>query len=76
MNSTKNSGYLELFPSYKKMDNETSKDLTKSINEKNLTYQIASPGDHRLLSVKRAIQTFKNHFNSILYGVDYTFPAN
>ena len=58
------------------MDNETSKDLIKTINDKNLTYQVASPGDHRLLSVERAIQTFKNHFISILYGADGSFPAN
>ena len=65
-----------IIPVLQRMDNETSKDLIKTINEKNLSYQIASPGDHRLLPVERAIQTFKNHFISILYGADRTFPAN
>ena len=65
-----------IIPILQRMDNETSKDLIKLINEKNLTYQIASPGDHRLLPVERAIQTFKNHFILILYGADRIFPAN
>lgn len=58
------------------MDNETNKELIKTMRDENLTYQIASPGDHRLLPVERAIQTFKNHFISILYGADRSFPAN
>ena len=78
-------GYDELYkklllsgiiPVLQRMDNETNKDLIKSINERNLTYQIASSGDHRLLPVERVIQTFKNRFISILYGADRTFPIN
>ena len=33
-------------PVLQRMGNETSKDLIKSINDENLTYQITSPGDH------------------------------
>ena len=49
--------YKQLLPSgiipvLQQMDNETSKDCIMLINEKNLTYQIASPGDHRLLPVE------------------------
>ena len=65
-----------IIPVLQQMDNETSKELISTINDKNLSYQVASPGDHRLLPVERAIQTFKNHFISILYGADRTFPAN
>ena len=39
-------------------------------------YQIASPGDHRLLPVERAIHTFKNDFISTLYGANRSLPAN
>ena len=59
-----------IIPVLQRMDNETSKDLIRTINEKNLSYQITSPGVHRLLPVERAIQTFKNHFISILYVAD------
>ena len=51
-----------IIPVLQRIDNETSKDLISLINNKNIIYQIASPGDHRLLPVERAIQTFKNHF--------------
>ena len=59
-----------IIPVLQQMDNETSKELISTINDKNLSYQVASPGDHCLLPVERAIQTFKNHFISILYGAD------
>ena len=58
------------------MDNETIIDLIKSMNEDKFTYQVASPGDHGLLPVARTIQTFKNHFISILFGANQSFPAN
>ena len=56
-----------IIPVLQRMDNETSKDLISLINDKNLTYQVASPGDHRLLPVERAIQTFINplHINPV-----------
>ena len=57
------------------MDNEVNEELIKSIR-KFFTYQVVSPGDHRLLLVERSIQTFKNHFILILYGADLSFPAN
>jgi hypothetical protein len=65
-----------IVPILHQLDNETSADLIKAIEERNINYQIASPGDHRLNQAERAIQTFKNHFISILYGTDSSFPAN
>jgi hypothetical protein len=62
-------------PVLHRLDNETSKELIKEIENKGLKYQIASPGDHRLNHAERAIQTFKNHFIAILYGTDSGFPA-
>jgi hypothetical protein len=58
-----------------RLDNKTSKDLVKEIEKKELKYQIASPGDHRLNHAERAIQTFKNHFIAIMYGTYSSFPA-
>ena len=50
--------------------------MTKAIKEKKMKYQLLPPGDHRTNSAERAIQTFKNHYTSILYGADDDFPAN
>jgi hypothetical protein len=62
-------------PILHRLDNETSKELIKEIENKGLKYQIASSGDHRLNHAERAIQTCKNHFIAILYGTDSGFPA-
>jgi hypothetical protein len=44
-------------PVLHRLDNETSKELIKEIENKGLKYQIASPGYHRLNHAERAIQT-------------------
>ena len=36
----------EIIPMLQQMDNETSKDLISSINDKKITYQITSVGDY------------------------------
>ena len=59
-----------------RLDNEISKDLRKAIKDKNLQYQLASPGDHRQNLAERAIQTWKAYFISIRSGVDPSFPDN
>ena len=38
-----------------------------------MDYQLVAPGDHRLLSVERKIQTFKNHFIAVHNGMDSNF---
>ena len=40
----------------------------------NLDYQLVAPGNHRLLSAERAIQTFKNYFIAIRSGMHSHFP--
>ena len=50
--------------------------MIAEIEERTMDYQIAAPGDHRLNFAERAIQTFKNHFVSVLHGCDPEFPAN
>jgi hypothetical protein len=63
-------------PILHRLDNEISKDMIAEIELRQMDYQIASPGDHRLNFAERAIQTFKNHFIAVLHGCDPQFPAN
>ncbi len=63
-------------PILHRLDNEISNDMIAEIEERAMDYQIAAPGDHRLNFAERAIQTFKNHFVSVLHGCDPAFPAN
>ena len=55
------------------LDNEASKEFKREI-QKNCMIQLVPPDNHRQNLAERAIQTFKNHFKSILAGVDDTFP--
>ena len=48
-------------------DNEFSTDLIDEIESRGLTYLITPVGNHCTLSAERAIQTFKDHFEPILY---------
>ena len=41
-----------------------------------MKYQIAPRGNHRTIAIEQEIQTLKNHFQSVLYGCDPTFPKN
>ena len=41
-----------------------------------MEFQLSPPGNHRALPSEQAIQTWKNHLTSVLYGVDDCFPAN
>ena len=63
-----------VIPVIQQIDNEVSNRLIKSIEEKNLDYQVASPHDHYLNPVKRAMQIFKNHLISNLHGCYCDFP--
>jgi hypothetical protein len=62
-------------PVLQRLDNEISTVLIKSIKEKGVDYQLASPNDHRLNPAERPIHTFKNHLVSILHGTDKQFHA-
>ena len=55
------------------LDNEASAEFKKEI-QKNCMIQLVPPDNHRRNLAERAIQTFKNHFKSILAGVDDSFP--
>ena len=56
------------------LDNKASVEFKNEI-QKNWTIQLVPPDNHRQnLLAERTIQTFKNHFKSVLAGVDYSFP--
>ena len=56
-------------PNLHRIDNETSEIVHNYIeNERNITIQYVSPGNHRTLPAERAIQTFKNHVISTIGG--------
>ena len=56
-----------------KLDNEISKEMVQLFEQHNLNYQLAAPGDHKLMSAKRSIQTFKNHFIAVRSSMDPNF---
>jgi hypothetical protein len=57
------------------LDNKASIELNTAI-KKNCTIQLVPPDNHRRNLAKRAIQTFKNHIEAIIQGVDNSFPMN
>ena len=74
-------GYAELTDvgltgQFLRLDNEISKDLSKAIKEKDLKYQLVSPGDHQQNLAEQAIQMWKAHFISICNVTDPGFPDN
>ncbi len=57
------------------LNNKASKDYHHAItNDWKATYQLVSLDVHHAITSKRAIQTFKAHFLSILAGIDNSFP--
>lgn len=71
--------YLEkrgLKPSIQRLDNEASKEYKQQIEIYNMKYQLTPAQIHRRNIAERAIQIFKNHFITILAGVNSQFPKN
>ncbi len=60
-------------PTLHMLDNEASAAFKAAIKA-NCDLQLVLPDTHRRNLAERAIQTFKNHFISILAGVDKLFP--
>ena len=61
-------------PSHQVLDNEISAAYRAEIQATGMTYQLVTPDDHCRNIAEKAIQTFKNHFVSILCGTDDNFP--
>ena len=48
-----------IIPVMQRIDNEVLKIMIESIEEKGLTYQFASPCDHRLNPAEKTVQTLR-----------------
>ncbi len=59
-----------------RLDNESSEKFKQCIRKNGMTHELVPPDNHRRNIAERAIQTFKNHFISILSGVDDRFPLS
>ena len=65
-----------LKPTIQRLDNEVSKAYINNIKKHGMEYQLTPAQIHRRNIAERAIQTFKNHFITILAGTDSNFPKN
>ena len=63
-----------LKPKFEILDNECSRDLVKLMTKNNIVFQLVPPHLHRANAAERAIRMRKNHFISILCGLDPLFP--
>ena len=65
-----------IFPTEHILNNEKSAEFLEVIKKNKMTYQLVPPHDHRRNRAEKAIQTFKDHFISILCGTDKDFPLH
>ena len=65
-----------IVPKHQVMDNECSDAYKQEISESGMTYQLVPPNNHRRNIAEKAIQTWKNHFISVLSGTDENFPLH
>ena len=63
-------------PEFERLDNEISADLIAFFATEKIGYQLSPPGMHRANKAERAIQTWKQHFISVLSTTDKDFPLN
>jgi hypothetical protein len=59
-----------------RLDNEASQSLKQFMTSEYVDYQLVPPGVHCQNAAKRAIRTFKNHFNAGLCSTDKNFPLH
>ena len=65
-----------IVPTHQVLDNEISAAYKTKINATNMTYQLVPPDDHRRNIAEKAIQTWKDHFVSVLRGTAEIFPLH
>ena len=65
-----------IFPLEHILDNKCSALFKQQIQLNKMTYQLIPLHNHRHNRAKKAIQTFKDHFDSILCGTDSSFPLH
>ncbi len=59
-----------------RLDNKCSKKFKQCIRKNGMNHKLVPPDNHQRNIAEQAIQTFKNHFVSILSGVDDRFPLS
>ena len=57
----------KIFPKKQVLDNKISQAYKDAITEHKIKYELVPPHNHRRNIAEKAIQTFKNHFVSILF---------
>eukprot|EP00804_Cyclotella_cryptica_P020576 CCRYP_003416-RA/>CCRYP_003416-RA protein AED:0.30 eAED:0.30 QI:0/0/0/1/1/1/3/0/460 len=65
-----------LTPRRQVLDNEASAAYKQAILNSGLTYQLVPPDDHHRNVAEKAIQTWKDHFITVLSGTADTFPLH
>jgi hypothetical protein len=65
-----------IIPKLHILDNEVSVEYKKLIHKNKMEYQLVPSHTHQQNITERAIQTWKDHFVSILSGMDDSFPRN
>ena len=58
------------------LNDEASATFKNAIKENGMKYELVPPGNHQHNITEQAIQTFKNHFIYILWGVSENFPMH
>ena len=66
----------KIVPKHQIMDNEALVAYIASIQQSDMTYEKVPPDDHRRNVAEKAIQTWKDHFVSVLSGTADTFPLH
>jgi Reverse transcriptase (RNA-dependent DNA polymerase) len=61
-------------PLFHRLDNECPQHLKDYLTNRNVTYQLAPPDDHRSNAAERAIRTAKNHLAAGWHSTDNNFP--
>ena len=64
----------KIFPELHALDNECSAEFKAATKHNKMTFQLVPPHDHRRNGAEKSIQTFKDHFVSVLFGADESFP--
>ena len=63
-------------PKRQVLNNEALEAYKTAIKESGMTYQLVPPDEHRRNFAEKAIQTWKDHFVSVLSGTAENFPLH
>jgi hypothetical protein len=65
-----------IVPMHQILNNQVSAAYKTAIETSKMMYQLVPPNNHQQNLAEKAIQTFKNHFISILSGCAPTMPMH